>query len=130
MGYAAARSLPATGVQTLFVARISPRLADENRRICLSIVDLVTIGQFNFYTELLALLDRCDPAFGAPVAPIYAVTGRNRKVGRQTKSDTWSHPLAVGQPLPSLPVRLSATQTVALDLEASYEETCRRLRIS
>jgi hypothetical protein len=75
-------------------------------------------------------LDRCDPAFGAPVAPIYAVTCRKRKVGRQTKLDTWSHPLAVGQPLPSLPVWLSETQTVALDLEASYEETCRVLRIS
>jgi hypothetical protein len=39
-------------------------------------------------------------------------------------------PLAVGQPLPSLPVWLSETQTVTLDLEASNEETCRVLRIS
>jgi hypothetical protein len=30
-GYAAARSLPAAGLQTLFVRRISRRLADENR---------------------------------------------------------------------------------------------------
>jgi len=30
-GYAAARSLPAAGVQTLFVGRVSQRLADENR---------------------------------------------------------------------------------------------------
>ena len=58
------------------------------------------------------------------------VTCRKRKVGRQTKLDTWSHSLAVGQPLPSLPVWLSETQTVALDLESSYEETCRVLRIS
>ena len=53
-----------------------------------------------------------------------------RNVGRQTNLDTWSHPLAVGQPLPSLPVWLSDTQTVSLDLEVSYEETCRVLRIS
>ncbi len=44
--------------------------------------------------------------------------------------DTWSHPLAVGQPLPSLPVWLSETQSVVLDLESSYKETCRVLRIS
>jgi hypothetical protein len=37
--------------------------------------------------------------------------------------------LAIGQPLPSLSVWLSETQTVSLDLEASYEETCRVLRI-
>ncbi len=41
-----------------------------------------------------------------------------------------SHALAVGQPLPSLPVWLSETQSVELELEASYEETCRVLRIS
>jgi len=111
----------------LFVAKCFNLLRQD---VCLSIVDLVTIRQFNFYTELLALLDRCDPAFSAPVPPIYAVTCRKRKLGRQTKLDTWSHPLAVGQPLPSLPVWLSETQTVALDLEASYEETCRVLRIS
>ena len=61
--------------------------------------------------------------------PIYAVTCRKRQVGRQTKLDTWSHPLAVGHPLPSLPVWLSQTQTVSLDLDSSYEETCRVLRI-
>jgi len=37
--------------------------------------------------------------------------------------------LAVGQPLPSLPVWLSETLTMTLELEASYEETCRVLRI-
>ena len=84
----------------------------------------------NFYTELLTLLGRDDPASSRPVPPIYAVTCRKRRVGRKTKLDTWSHPLAVGQPLPSLPVWLSETQTVTLDLEASYDETCRVLRIS
>ena len=109
----------------LFVAKCFNLLRQD---VCLSIVDLVTIRQFNLYTELLALLNRCDPAFSV-APPIYAVTCRKRQVGRQTKLDTWSLPLAVGQPLPSLPVWLSETQTVTLDLEASYEETCRVLRI-
>jgi hypothetical protein len=60
--------------------------------VCLSIIDVVTIRQFNFYTELLAPLKGRDPAWSAPVPPIYAVTCRKRKVGRQTKLDTWSHP--------------------------------------
>jgi hypothetical protein len=80
------------------------------------------------YTELLSLLKRRDPAFGDAPAPIYAVTCRKRQVDGQAKLDTWFHPLAVGRPLPSLPVRLSPTQNVTLDQEASYEETCRVLR--
>ena len=61
-----------------------------------------------------APLDRCDPAFSPPVPPTYAVTYRKRQVRRKTTLDTWSHPLAVGQPLPSLPVWLSETQAVTL----------------
>lgn len=54
----------------------------------------------------------------------------SERVGRHTKLDTSSFPLAVGQPLPILPIWLSETQTITIDLEASYEETCRVLRIS
>lgn len=102
--------------------------------VCLSMIDLVTIRQFNLYTELLALLGSRDPAFEtspalAPI-PIYAVTCRKRQEGRRAKLDAWYHPLEVGQPLPSLPVWLSPTLNVPLDLEASYEETCRVLHIS
>jgi hypothetical protein len=110
----------------LFVAKCLNLLRSD---VCLSIIDLVTIRQFNLYTELLALLDRCDPAFDTP-SPAYAVTCRKRQVGPQTKLDTTSFRLAVGQPLPSLPIWLSETQTITLDLEATYEETCRVLRIS
>jgi hypothetical protein len=110
----------------VFVAKCFNLLRKD---VCLSIVDLVTIRQFNLYAELLALLNRSDPAFNAP-PPTYAATCRKRQVGRQTKLDTSSFPLAVGQPLPSLPVWLSETQTLEIDLEASYEETCRVLRIS
>jgi hypothetical protein len=110
----------------LFVAKCFNLLRQD---VCLSIVDLVTIRQFNLYAELLALLNRSDPALGAVPPPTYAVTCRKRQDGGRTKLDTWSRPLAVGQPLPSLPIWLSATLTVTLDLEASYEETCRVLRI-
>ncbi len=110
----------------LFVAKCFNLLRKD---VCLSIIDLVTIRQFNLYTEFLALLKRSDPAFSLR-PPTYAVTCRKRQAGRRTKLDTWSFPLTIGQPLPSLPVWLSETQTVTLDLEASYEETCRVLRIS
>ena len=111
----------------LFVAKCFNLLRQD---VCLSIVDLVTIRQFNLYTELLTLLRCSDASFGAPPPAVYAVTCRKREGGPRTKLDTWAYPLAVGQPLPALPVWLTDIQAVMLDLEASYEETCRVLRIS
>ncbi len=109
----------------LFVAKCFNLLRKD---ISLSIVDLVAIRQFNLYTELLALLNHRDPKF-ASAAPIYAATCRKRDGDGRTKLDTWAFPLTIGQPLPSLPIWLSATQRVMLNLETSYEETCRILRL-
>jgi hypothetical protein len=109
-----------------FVAKCAALL---QKRVCVSIVDLVTTMQFNLYTELLDLIDRSDPAF-APLPPAtYAVTCRGRKVGLKPRLETWAYPLIVGQALPTLPIWLTEDLAVALDLEASYEETCRALRI-
>jgi hypothetical protein len=62
----------------LFLAKCFNLLRQD---VCLSVVDLVTIRQFNFYTELLSLLDGCDPVFSPPVPPIHAVTCRKRRLG-------------------------------------------------
>jgi hypothetical protein len=97
--------------------------------VCVSMVDLVTTRGFNLYADLLALLDRSDPAFASRPSPIYAVTCRCRKVGQASRLESWAYPLTVGQPLPKLPIWLTDELNVMLDLEASYEETCRVLRI-
>jgi len=109
----------------LFIAKCFNLLRQD---VCVSIIDLITIRQFNLYAELLALLGRSDAAPDPPDA-IYAVTCRKRNGPSRTKVDSWYRPLAIGQPLPSLLVWLSESQTVSLDLEASYEQTCRILRI-
>jgi len=98
--------------------------------ICVSIVDLVTIRQFNLYAELLALMKRADPAFATNAAPAYAATCRKRAVDHRTLLDLWSYPINLGEPLPTIPIWLSESQSVMLDLESSYEETCRLLRIA
>lgn len=98
--------------------------------VCVSIVDLVTTRNFNLYLDLLALFDRTDSTFAASPPSIYAVTCRGRKVGQRTRLESWAYPLVVGQPLPTLPLWLSEDQAVSLELEASYEETCRVLRIT
>jgi hypothetical protein len=89
---------------------------------------LVTVRRFNLYAELLSLLDRSDPAIGQVPLPTYAATCRWLKT--EKRFDSWFWPLVVGQPLPMLPIWLTETFCVSLDLEASYEEACRALRIA
>jgi hypothetical protein len=100
------------------------------RDVSVSLVDLVTIRQFNLYADLLELIGRTDPMFGE--APgIYAVTAHGlKRPGRLPLLDTWFYPMALGQALPTLPVWLAGDADVLLNLETSYEETCHMLRIA
>ena len=98
------------------------------QNVCVSIIDLVTIRNFNLYCELLELIGQSDPAFASPPAT-YAVTCRGHKVGEKPRFEVWAYSLEVGQQLPSLPIWLTDDVKVTLDLEASYEETCRALRV-
>jgi hypothetical protein len=97
--------------------------------VCVSIVDVVTTSDFNLYAELLNFLESADPALGDEPPPIYAVTMRMRYEGGRRPMDNWYHPLSVGHPLPTLPIWLKPERAISLDLEGSYEETCRTLRI-
>jgi len=101
-----------------------------NKGVCVSIVDVVSIRQFNFYADLLELIGHSDPALGDDPPFLYAVTLRNRRQKRRRPYvDTWFYPLAIGQPLPQLPIWLDTDLSISLELESSYEETCRLLHI-
>jgi hypothetical protein len=95
--------------------------------VSVSIVDLVTIGETNLYTEMLQQLGHDDPTMGR--GSLYAATCRTRANGKKGRLETWSFPLTIGQPLPSLPIFLSTELMIMLDLETSYEETCRVLKL-
>jgi hypothetical protein len=113
-------------VRQAFVAKCAALL---QKRVCVSIVDLVTTRHFNLYSELLELIGQTDPAFAPTPPATYAVTCRGRKVREKPRFETWAYPLLVGQPLPTLPIWITEDLAVSLDLEASYEQTCRALRI-
>jgi hypothetical protein len=99
--------------------------------VCVAIVDVVTVRQFNLYGELLDRIDRSDPALGEEPPHLYTVALRSRVQPRKgSVLDMWFYPLAVGQPLCSLPIWLDADLAVSLDLDGSYEDTCRVLRIA
>ena len=113
-----------------FVAKCAALLQNQ---VSVTIVDLVTIRAFNLYAELLELIGQTDPALGAPPPAVYAVACRGTKQGTKPSDpwqlETWLHPLQVGKPLPSLPLWLADNYSIPLDLEESYEETCKVLRI-
>jgi len=109
-----------------FVAKVATLLKNG---ICVSIVDVVSTMDFNLDAELMNFVRRTDPALGNDPPPMYAVTARARYEGHRKLMDNWYHPLTVGQLLPTLPIWLNEFWAISLDLEASYEETCRTLRI-
>ncbi len=98
--------------------------------VSVSIVDLVGIRQANLYAEMLELTGWLDPTLPADPPVLYAVTCRKRLADGQPRVESWAYPLQIGRPLPTLPLWLTEEMAVALDLEASYEETCRVLRIA
>lgn len=107
-----------------FVNKCEALLKQE---VCVTIVDVVTSRTANLYGELLDELAAERTAVAGSV--IYAVTCRGRRLGPRWRLEAWEHELTVGSALPTLPLWLSEDFMVPLDLEATYEETCRSLRI-
>jgi hypothetical protein len=110
-----------------FVAKTAALL---QKGVCVSIVDLVSVKQFNLYADLLELIGHADPALGTEPPHMYAVTLRGRKrVKKRPLLESWSYPLKLGHPLPPLPIWLDVDLGVLLELESTYEDTCRVLHI-
>ncbi len=97
--------------------------------VSLVLVDVVTERCVNLYADLLDLIGQSDPSLGAQPPATYAVACCWRPRGASRWLETWNRELKLGSPLPCLPLWLTEDLAVTLDLEASYEQTCRDLRI-
>ena len=94
------------------------------------VVDTVTTRRADLNSTILSLLGVDVGAAALPLASLSAVS--YRAVGREEESQqlqVWPAPLALGQPLPTLPLWIASDFSVPLDLEASYQMTCADLRI-
>ncbi len=108
----------------VFVAKCVALL---RQRVSVTIVDLVTTRQFNLYGDLVELIGQTDPSL-APKAPsLYAAACRWVPQEDGWHFQSWHYPLALGQPLPTMPLWLTDDLAVPLELESTYEETCRAL---
>lgn len=109
-----------------FIAKCTALL---HQQVSVILVDVVTTRASNLYTELLTFLGQADSSSTTEPSSIYAVACRGTRPRQRWLLETWYRPLTVGQPLPTLPLWLPDDRAVTLDLEASYEETRRVLRI-
>ncbi len=91
--------------------------------IGLVVVDVVTTNRANLHAELLTRLAAPNPReFDAD---LYATAYRPIQRNGDTGVELWQEALAVGGPLPTLPLWLRGGPCLEVDLEASYERTRR-----
>lgn len=109
-----------------FVAKCAALLQE---RVSVVIVDLVTTREFNLYADLLELIGQKDPSLGDDPPPIYTTACRGTREGKLWFLEGWFQPLQLGQALPTMPLWLADDLAIPLELEGSYEEACRALRI-
>jgi len=95
--------------------------------IGLAIVDVVTDRRARLDEELLV---RLHEAPGVHLtADLYAAAFRPVERDEQPSVDIWQLPLSVGRPLGTLPLWLRGGICLRVDLDATYERTCREQRI-
>jgi hypothetical protein len=90
-----------------------------------AVVDVVTRSHHNLHNDLMARLRQpggpaADPLPGHLYATAYRATGADGA----GELSVWVRPLAVGQPLPTLPLWLLGGVCVPARLGDAYEDTC------
>jgi hypothetical protein len=108
--------------RNIFVAKCAELL---RQGVTLAIVDLVSVRDFNLYADLLEFIGHTDSSLGDEPPSLYAVCCRLRPNIAKPLLETWNEALALNQPLPTLPLWLTTTFAVPLELEEAYEQTCR-----
>jgi len=82
----------------------------------------------NLHVEIVRELLRVEPP---PSPALYAVSYRPLRDDRdQPIIEVRTGPVALGQPLPTLPLWLPGGRILSIEFEATYEETCRSLLLT
>jgi hypothetical protein len=98
--------------------------------VSLVIVDVVTKRRANLHNELVHLMGAGDECLMPASTSLYAVAYRPVLRKDKAEIDLWPVPLAVGEVLPTMPLRLLNDLFVPVELEGTYTETCRKRRLT
>jgi hypothetical protein len=98
--------------------------------ISLVLIDIVTSRGGNLHNELLRFIGAPEKTLLPADTALYAAAYRPVLRDDKPEIDVWTAPCALGQPLPTLPLRLTGDLFVPVEFEVSYHETCRRRRLT
>jgi hypothetical protein len=98
--------------------------------VSLIIMDIVTNRHGNLHNETMRLISAPENVDLAPEHSLYAVSYRPVLRQERPEIDLWTATFAVGEPLPTMPLRLTGDLFVPVDFEAGYREACRRRRLA
>jgi hypothetical protein len=110
----------------LFLAKCLDYLAGG---ACVVVVDVIAGRHANLHNELVARIG-ADTLALPDDAHLYAATYRPIIRKRKMNVDVWVNPLRVGEPLPTMPMRLVAGLFVPVELEDTYAAACRGRKLT
>jgi hypothetical protein len=108
-------------------AFVSKCAAYLQQGIGLAVVDVVTDRKANLHTSLLTRLH--VPEELSLQTDLYAIAYRPVERDGEPRLDIWEKELEVGRTLPTVPLWLRGALCLPIDLEATYERTCREQRV-
>ncbi|MBD2773733.1 DUF4058 family protein [Iningainema tapete] len=118
--------------QDAFVAKCQTYL---QQGIGLVVVDVVTSRNANLHDALIAKIGTIAPQTSRANAGLkrdiglYAVAYRVVERSNQSSLDIWLESFSIGEKLPTLPLWLRGELCMSVDLNATYDRTCREQRI-
>jgi hypothetical protein len=108
-----------------FAAKCASYLSEG---ISLIVMDIVTNRRANLHNETMRLMEAAPELSFRDDVSLYAVAYRPVRRDGRSEIDLWPTPVALGEELPTLPLRLTGDLFVPVDFEGAYREACRRRR--
>jgi len=98
--------------------------------VSLIIMDIVTSRRSKMHNETMRLIQAAAEMELSAEAQPYSVAYRPVLRQERAEIDLWTATFSIGQPLPTMPLRLTGDLFVPVDFEATYQEACRRRRLA
>jgi hypothetical protein len=92
--------------------------------VSLVVVDVVTTRRANLHNELVRALRGPAEVDLSEDDHLYASAYRPAEDGGKPRIEFWANPLNVGEPLPTMPLRLIGNVFLPVELEVTYTTTC------
>jgi len=107
-----------------FIAKCAGYLTEG---VSLVILDAVTSRRSHLHFDLMNLFEAAD----ASEESLTLFAAAYRPVVREERAeiDVWAAPLAIGEALPTMPLRLTGDLMVPVEFEQSYMDVCRKRRM-